>query len=309
MTPNIAPSNICEFLHKDNLVIFLFHGVIKKQIHSVRNYTMKHIEGELFDEYMGKLAHQGSPISMNMVLDHLDKKKPFSPGSFAITFDDGFENNISVAAPILEKYNIPAMIYLTTDFIQNNRMSWIDRIEYAVQKTKKSKITLQVNDNTYPLNHVDEKINFLRVVRELVKKTPTCNPNLFAHQVCSDLGFPSNISSDDPLDLKLSWDQIQKIHKDNGLLSFGGHSHTHPILSFLSSDDLSYELDRSISLMKHMADIDSTHYSYPEGLAHCYSDEVIRELKQRGVRCCPTAIQGNNSLDMDPFKLFRIMVA
>ena len=92
-------------------------------------------------------------------------------------------------------------------------------------------------------------------------------------------------------------------------MSFGGHSHTHPILSFLASDDLNYELNMSISLMWQMAGIDSTHYSYPEGLAHCYSDVVIHELKQRGVRCCPTAMPGKNSLEADPFKLFRIMVS
>jgi peptidoglycan/xylan/chitin deacetylase (PgdA/CDA1 family) len=302
-------SNISDFLDKDKLVIFLFHGVIKKQIHSVRNYTMKHIEADLFDKYMATLAHHGSPLSMDQVLDHLDKKKNFSPGSFAITFDDGFENNVSVASPILSKYNIPAMIYLTTDFIQNNRMSWIDRIEYAVQSTRNSKIGIQETELIYPLNNVDEKVNFLRIIREFVKKTSSCNPNLFADQVCADLGFPDSIGSDDPLDLKLSWNQVKSIHKEDGLLSFGGHSHTHPILSFLTPDDLSYELDTSISLMRQMASIDSTHYSYPEGLAHCYSDVVIRELKLRGVRCCPTAMPGQNSLEADPFKLLRIMVA
>ena len=309
MMPNITPSNISDFLDAEKLVIFLFHGVIKRQIHSVRNYTMKHMEVDKFDKYMATLAHHGSPISMNKALAHLDTKKTFPPGSFAITFDDGFENNVSVAAPILEKYKIPSMIYLTTDFIHNNRMSWVDRIEYAVQKTKNSNIRLQETDLIYPLGNIGEKINFLRIIREFVKKTPTCNPNLFADQVSTELGFFENLSSDDPLDLKLSWDQIKSIHKEDGLLSFGGHSHTHPILSFLASDDLNYELNMSISLMWQMAGIDSTHYSYPEGLAHCYSDVVIHELKQRGVRCCPTAMPGKNSLEADPFKLFRIMVS
>ena len=175
--------------------------------------------------------------------------------------------------------------------------------------TRSNKIRIQETSLIYPLNSIDDKVNFLKSIRYFVKNTNTCVPNVFANNVCSSLGFPESISSDDPLDLKLSWNQIKDIQKEDGLLSFGGHSHTHPILSYLSEDDLKYELDTSISLMNKMADIKPIHYSYPEGLSHCYSDRVVNELRERGVRCCPTAISGTNSFNADPFELLRIMVA
>ncbi len=36
---------------------------------------------------------------------------------FALSFDDGFENNARVAAPVLDRYNIKAMFFVVTDFI------------------------------------------------------------------------------------------------------------------------------------------------------------------------------------------------
>ena len=42
--------------------------------------------------------------------------------------------------------------------------------------------------------------------------------------------------------------------------------------------------------------------------AHCYSEKVIKELKKKGVRCSPTAIDGINKTGTDPFHLLRIMV-
>jgi hypothetical protein len=80
-------------------------------------------------------------------------------------------------------------------------------------------------------------------------------------------------------------------------------------LSFLSPERLAFELDTSIGLMRDKGGVTATHYSYPEGLAHCFNDTVIAELKARGVRCCPTAIDGLNHTGADPFRLRRVMVA
>ena len=93
------------------------------------------------------------------------------------------------------------------------------------------------------------------------------------------------------------------------LMNIGGHSHTHAILSFLSPAALNNEINTSLRLLQDKAGVASTHYSYPEGLAHCYSDAVISELKKFGVQCCPTAIDGVNRPGIDPFHLNRIMVA
>jgi len=309
MIPNISQIDIKSFLNKDGLAIFLFHGVIEKQTHTVRNYSGKHIQSDNFEKCISILAAYGKPLTMNQVLQHLENGQSFVPGSFAITFDDGFENNISVAKPILERYKVPAMIYLTTNFIDNNQMSWIDKIEYAVQHTKKNKIRIVQTNKKYSLMDSDEKIAFLMTIRRFVKSTASCNPTVFSNQVCADLGFSGKIIADDPLDKKLTWEQINFINQNDLLISFGGHSHMHSILSYLSYEDLCFELDTSLSLLKQKGGISPVHYSYPEGLAHCYSKTVIDELKIRGVRCCPTAISGVNSAKTNPFELFRIMVA
>ena len=61
-------------------------------------------------------------------------------------------------------------------------------------------------------------------------------------------------------------------------------------------------------IKKKKADIDTIHYSYPEGLKHCYSQNVIYELKKRGVLCYSTAISGLNNITDDLFHLKRVMI-
>src|SRR3990167_4977340 len=122
-----------DLLTNDAVVIFLLHGVIHQQTHLVRNYTQKHITSDNFYFFLKDLSHAGTPLSMHDVFEYVTKRKPFPAKSFVISFDDGFENNFSIARPLLRQFSIPAIFYVTTDFIENNHMSWIDRIEYVVE--------------------------------------------------------------------------------------------------------------------------------------------------------------------------------
>lgn len=295
-------------LSEDGLAIFLFHGVIRRQGHRVRNYTGKHIEADIFAMCIKKLSLAGYALSMDDVLGYCQMSEPFPPRSFAITFDDGFENNLSVAAPILADLHIPSIIYVTSGFIEENGMSWIDRIEYAVEEAPNQILNVEWANDLFPLKDDLTRIAFLKAVREYVKNEPHCNADTFADELCARLGKPGKLSTDDPLDLKMSWNQVRRAN-DSDLIKIGGHSHTHAILSFLSQEKLTDEINTSLALLHERAGIASKHYSYPEGLSHCYSEVVIRELKRFGIQCCPTAIDGVNARDTDPFRLKRIMVA
>lgn len=308
MTHDGLPAQLARRLTADRLAIYLFHGVIVRQRHRVRNYTGKHLEADLFARCMEALATQGRAVSMNEVLSACENGDPLPPRAFAITFDDGFANNLTVAAPILADFDIPLTIYVTTGFVDANGMSWIDRIEYAVEEAPDQDISVDWAPEPFPLRDDDSRIAFLKAVRHHVKNTPRCDADAFADELCARLGKPGRLSSDDPLDLKMTWNDVRAAN-NGGMITIGGHSHTHPILSFLSIERLEGELDTCMDLLRTRGGVEPTHFSYPEGLAHCYSATVIAELKKRGVRCCPTAIDGVNAKGADPFELRRIMAA
>ena len=127
-------------------------------------------------------------MSMDEVLAYCESGEAFPENAFAITFDDGFENNISVAAPILADLNIPAMIYVTSGFIDENGMSWIDRIEYAVEGAASQTLEVEWAQETYPLTDTQSRIRFLKAVREYVKNDSTCHANKFADDLCAPFG-------------------------------------------------------------------------------------------------------------------------
>src|SRR5690606_26684137 len=131
---------IASRLSENGLLMLLFHGVIEKNDYEVRNYIRKHIEADYFHACLKVLKEHGTCLSIDEVIMLHKEGKPYPSNSFTVTFDDGFENNYSVAAPILEALQLPAIFYITTDFIENGTMSWTDRIEFALEEMGEGKL-------------------------------------------------------------------------------------------------------------------------------------------------------------------------
>ena len=126
-------------------------------------------------------------------------------------------------------------------------MSWIDKIESAVQNVDIFKKKFYWMDEDVILKDKLSKIEFLKKVRAFVKKTPTCNPNEFADELCFSLEKQIITQSKSPLDLKMNWDKLEHAKSDFLLLVVIA---IHVILSFLDKKKLDYELDTSIDICR-----------------------------------------------------------
>ena len=226
--------------------------------------------------------------------------------AFAITFDDGFENNYSVAAPVLEEFSVPTTFYITTDFIESNRPSWIDMVEYAVETHSKCELQLSSIGINGRYETEQEKFFLLDEIRRLVKSNAKINPYEVAEEVWAQLGV-KDFTPDPELDQKMNWDQVRELSQ-NKLFTIGGHSHTHQVLEYLTQPELEKEVGISMNKLEEQLDYLVKHYSYPEGLENCYSNRVINVLKQHGIICAPSAIHGENCIGDDLFHLKRIMI-
>jgi len=71
-----------------------------------------------FAEQMAWLRSEGyAVVPLASLRAHLDARRPFPERTVAITFDDGFADNYTAAFPVLARHDLPATIFLATDFI------------------------------------------------------------------------------------------------------------------------------------------------------------------------------------------------
>ncbi len=301
----IPKLNYSKFLKKKSCTIFLFHGVVDKKNPGIKNYTNKHIHINKFKKILKNLKNKGQAISLDDIVKLKKNKTNFPDFSYAITFDDGYYNNYSIAAPILNEFNLPATFYVTTDFISNNSMSWIDMIEDGINKVnvkkkihyKKFKIQNLASDNN--------KIKFLNFLRKEIKSNHELDPYKEILKIGKNNNIILNKSLKNIFDKKMSWNNLKKISNDNNFI-IGGHGKTHRILSYLNNVDLKNEITKSIKIINKKLSIKVKHFSYPEGLNFCYGKREILILKKNGIECSPSAIHGVNTIKDSLFHLKRV---
>ncbi len=74
----------------------------------------------LFEEQIAALACDSSVLRLDEAVERLALGEDLTD-RVVVTFDDGTDDFASIAAPILECYQVPATIYVATDFIESGK--------------------------------------------------------------------------------------------------------------------------------------------------------------------------------------------
>lgn len=110
----------------NRLLILMYHRVIQDTASDPFSLGMC-VRQKFFAEQIAWLAANTHVLPLKRAVEHLVNGEPLPPRSVVITFDDGYEDNLNVAAPILEQHELPATFYVVTGGLEDNQPLWWDR--------------------------------------------------------------------------------------------------------------------------------------------------------------------------------------
>lgn len=74
-----------------------------------------------FEGVLSMLKDHYTVISASELVDRIRARRDFSGREVVITFDDGYLDNYTVAAPLLERFGFPAVFFLTAGYIGTDK--------------------------------------------------------------------------------------------------------------------------------------------------------------------------------------------
>jgi len=103
-----------------------------------------------FAEHLEILRQYARPLSLRQLSQAL-LEGDLPDRSVVVTFDDGYADNLHNAKPFLERYDIPATVFLTSGFIGREREFWWDDLDRIILQpgTLPKRLKLVVNSDKY----------------------------------------------------------------------------------------------------------------------------------------------------------------
>lgn len=208
--------------------ILMYHSVADHPNEETRPHSVRPSD---LDEQLAYLSDSGfTPLTLGDLVASLNKNNgrsmPAKP--IVLTFDDGYADFHSHALPMLDRYQFPATVFLTS--------GWV-----------------------------------------------------------ADAG---DDAAGRPLDDMLTWSQAREAAQTG--IEIGGHSHSHPQLDQLRTDELRQELRKNKALLEDMIGTPVATMAYPYGYS---SARVRREVRKAGYFA---ACAVNNSIAADRHDMLAI---
>lgn len=108
---------------RNSLRIVTYHGV-DERTDPVLNVDRLQVQPERFERQLATLARAYRVIELGQAVRQWLERGQWPDRGLAITFDDGYRNNLEVAAPILRKLGLPATFFVTSGFVEGRVHPW-----------------------------------------------------------------------------------------------------------------------------------------------------------------------------------------
>lgn len=287
--------------------ILTFHGLCKDAGDAgILDWSL-HLPVDIFQSTCALLSSDYHVISLKELVEARVNQVAVPENSVVLTFDDGYASNYELAYPILRKYHLPATIFVSTGFLDGEDMLWFQRVDLALGRTQKAFIDWKINGNTLRLSFETRETRQQALVRLLPELKELSDTDLLneIQRLEHDLEVTSPTPDKMPAPMRpMTWDMLRAM-SNSGLVDFGGHTHTHPILSHCDSLAMRAEIHTCHQRIFAETGIRPTSFSYPNGHAEDYNRETLQMVEEAGFQCACTMISGRIGPHTSIFQLPR----
>ncbi|WP_157368904.1 polysaccharide deacetylase family protein [Zavarzinella formosa] len=283
-----------------SVAVVMYHGVTREPLPF---FNWCQLDAGSFEQQMRFLADEYAVLPLTEVVDRLTAHRPLPEHTAVVTFDDGFRNVATTAYPIMERHQIHSTVFVVTGLVGTHQPPWTDRLFQTIANTPVSSVTFEGTD--WPLTTPERRSSAHRAICKRLKQIDNDRKEEHLRELFRQLGGCPEVSPDSPL-ATMGWDEIGHLSR-GGLISFGSHTHTHPILSRCSPEAQREELTRSRDILRDRlgsADL----FAYPNGTRGDFTDDTKRLLAETGYRCGLATVPGLNGANADLFELRRVNV-
>jgi peptidoglycan/xylan/chitin deacetylase (PgdA/CDA1 family) len=275
------------------LSILIFH-----RVHSDQDFLFPdEMYAKRFDCLLGGLTKSWYILPLATAIDKL-RAGTLGSRCLSITFDDGYADNATVAAPILKRHGVSATVFITSGYLGGGRM-WNDTVIEAIRGTEISALNLSFMDgNSLKLSNVMDRQQAIAKIIGNIKHLPGAERLAASEEVAlaCRVRLPDN--------LMMRPEQVRALAASG--IDIGAHTVTHPILATLPDDAARYEISQGKLDLEELIEKPVDLFAYPNGRPKIdYLPRHVEMVKAAGFGAAMATSWGASGAKADFFQLAR----
>jgi peptidoglycan/xylan/chitin deacetylase (PgdA/CDA1 family) len=177
----------------------------------------------LFERQMAFLAAERHVLPLSELVAKIAAGRSPPAGTVCITLDDGYLDNLTTAAPVLERYRLPATLFIATGLVERAETQWSDTLHWLFGCATRHTLSLRMlGSRQMNLAARSEKARAYSLLHQhLLEAEHAQRVELLADIRCqlAPAGKPPRVS--------LDWDEVHQLRRRYPFLDIGGHTRDH----------------------------------------------------------------------------------
>lgn len=274
------------------LLVFIFHRVVATH----DPLLPAEPDAGQFDWMVRFIARNFSVLPFGDAVARLGRGE-LPAAAAAITFDDGYHDNYSVALPILQRYGVAATFFIATGFIDGGRM-WNDDIIAAVRASNGVVDWSEDGLGRHDLSSPAARHACLNAVLGRLKYFPHGQRGEIAQRIARRSGVAPESA------LMMCSAEVRALRAAG--MEVGAHTRSHPILSMVDDDQAWAEIAGGKADLEAMLGESVDVFAYPNGNPQRDLSAVhVDMIRRAGFRAAATTASGVGRQGGDPLLIPR----
>lgn len=256
-----------------------------------------------FAEHLEILRREYQPMSLEAFIEALDNRR-FPKRTVIVTMDDGYADNLYQAKPLLERFNVPATVFVTVGSVGSQREFWWDELErvFLHSDNLPEMLSLRVHglEQHYSLGHAasfgsdrlkrharwnvessDQPSERHAVYRSLIELLRGLSPETRRELLDRILVWARAGSEGRASHRTLTADELLcLVH--GGLVKVGAHGVSHSALALLTREEQKAEILGSKIRLEQILGSTVDQFAYPFGSRNDYTQETTAVVRDVG---------------------------
>ncbi len=240
-------------------------------------------------------------VPLGRALADLAARRPLPPRAVALTFDDGYRDNLDLAVPMLRDLGLPATFFLVPAVLSGDVVPWWETLGRAFARSPRRR--LEWEDRRYDLADDRARGASFAAVADRLKQRDFTAREMAVRALVAELGDDGSGAFGR---LFLDWDDARRL-ADSGF-EIGSHSRRHAILAQETAEEQHRDLRDARLLLQERLGAAADLLAYPNGRRIDYDDATVAAARAAGHTGAVTTEPGRNYDASSPLELRRHVV-